>query len=77
MMHLWMSEMYYALFKGFPQHLKAYCLPPSFKLNHADGQFVLEPLLFIRGDATNLSLQLVSDVLRISQAPGRGFSLSI
>jgi len=69
--------MYYVLFNGCPEHLNAECLPPSFKLNQADGEFLLEPLLFIRGDAMNRSLQLVSDALRASQAPGPEFCLSI
>jgi len=76
-MHLWISEMYYALFNGFPERLNADCLSPSFKLDQTDGELRLEPLLFIRGDAINLSLQLVGDPLRISQAPGDGFCLSI
>jgi hypothetical protein len=67
----------YALFNGFPECLNADCLPPSFKLDYADGIFRLEPLLFIRGNAINLSLQLDSNLLRISQAPGRCFCLSI
>jgi hypothetical protein len=75
--HLWISEMYHVLFNGFPERLNAHCLPPSFKLDHADRELRLELLLFIRGDAINLSLQLVSDMLRISQAPGGGFYLSI
>jgi len=76
-MHLWISEMDYALFNGFPERLNADCLPPSFKLDHADREFLVELLLFIRGDAINLSLQLDSDALRISQASGCGFCLSI
>ena len=76
-MHLWISEMYHALFNGFPEHLNADCLSLSFKLNQTDGEFRSEPLLFIQGDAINLSLQLVSDTLHISQAPVRGFNLSI
>jgi len=76
-MHLWISEIYYVLFNGFPERLNADCLPPSFKLDQTDGEFRLELLLFIRGDAINLSLQLVSDPLRISQASGGGFCLSI
>ena len=76
-MHLWISEMYHALFNGFPQRLNAHCFPPRFQLDHADGELHLEPLLFIRGDALNVSLLLVSDTLRIGQAPGGGFCLSI
>jgi len=76
-MHHWISEEYYALFNGFPEHLNRDCLPPSFKLGRADGELLLEPLLFIQGDAINLSPKLVSDLLRISQAPARGFCLSI
>jgi hypothetical protein len=76
-MNLWISEMYHALFNVFPEHLNADYLPPSFKLNQTDGEFHLEPLLSIRGDAMNLSLQLVSDTLHISQTPGRGFCLTI
>jgi len=69
--------MYYALFNGFPERLNADCLPTSFKLERMDGEFRLEPLLFIQGDAINLSLHLVSDPHCISLAPGRGFCLSI
>jgi len=76
-MHHWISELYYTLFNRVPERLNAECLPPSFQLHQADGEFLLELLLFIRGDAINLSLQLVSDALRISQAPGRDFCLSI
>jgi hypothetical protein len=56
--HLWISEMYPALFNGFPERLNADYLPPSFKFYQMDGEFRLEPLLFIRGDPINLSLQL-------------------
>ena len=76
-MHLWLSEMYYALLNGFPERPNANCLPASCKLDQTDGDFRLEPLLFIRGDAINLPLQLGSDPLHISQAPGGGFCLSI
>jgi len=76
-MHLWMSQMNYTLFNGFPERLNADCLPPRFKLDQAEGEFLLEPHLLIRGDAINLSVKLVSHALRISQAPGRGFCLSI
>jgi hypothetical protein len=76
-MHLWISKLDYALFNDFPEHLNADGLPPSFKLDHADGEFLLEPHLFIRGDAKNLSLQLDRDALCISRAPDRGFTLSI
>ena len=65
-MHRGISEMDYALFNGFPQRQNADCLPPSFKLDHEDGEFLLETLLFIRRDAINLSLQLDSDALCIT-----------
>jgi hypothetical protein len=76
-MHLWISEMYYMMFNGFPECLNAECLPPSFKLHQTDGEFLLEPFLFIRGNAILLSRQLDRDVLSLSQAPGGGFRLSI
>jgi hypothetical protein len=76
-MHLSISEKYYALFHGLPERLNAECLAPRFNLDQKDGEFRLELLLFIRGDAINLSLQLVSDPPGISQAPGGGFCLSI
>jgi len=76
-MHLGIYEMDYRLFNGYPERLNADFLPPSFKLDHVDGGFLLETLLFIRGDAINLSFQQDSDVLRNSQARGRGFYLSI
>jgi hypothetical protein len=69
--------MYHALFNCFSEHLNGECLPASFKLDQTDGEVRLEPLLFIRGDARNLYLQLVSDTHRISQAPGRVFCLSM
>jgi len=66
-----------ALFNCFPERLNDDYLPPSFPLDHVDGEFLLETLLFIQGDAINLCLQLDSDMLRISQTLGRGFCLSI
>jgi len=76
-MRLWGSDMYYTLFDGFPQCPNADCLPPSFKLNQADGGILHEPVLFIRGNAINLTLQLVSNTLCISEAPAPGFCLRI
>jgi len=46
-MHLWISEVDYELVNGFPERLNADFLLPSFKLDHADGEFRLEPVLFI------------------------------
>jgi len=68
--------MYYALFNGFPERLNANYLPTSNKLDQGDEEFLLQPRLFIRGDAMNLSLQLVTDTLRISPGPGCGSCLS-
>ena len=76
-MPFWISEMNYTLFNGFLERLNADCFPPSFKLDQVEGELILEPHLLIRGDAINLSLKLVSHALHISQAPGRGFCLSI
>ena len=76
-MHHLISKKDYVLFNGFPERLNADCLLPSFKLNHADGEFLVEPPLFIQGDAINLSLQLDSDAICISQAQGHGFCASI
>jgi hypothetical protein len=59
------------------ERLNADGLPPSFQLNQADGEFLLEPLLFIRGDDINLSFLLVTDVHHMSQPPGHGFCLNI
>jgi len=67
----------YMLFIGVLERLNANGLPPSFKLDHADGEFFVEPLLFIRSNGITLSLELDSDVLCISQASGRGSCLSI
>ena len=67
----------YALFNGILERLNADCLEPRFKLGQAGQAFLLEPLLSIRRVAVNLFLQLDSDPLRISQAPGRGFCLCI
>ena len=76
-MHLWISEMDYTLFDGFPELLNANCLPPSFKFDQVDGQFLLETHLLIQCDTINLSLQLIRNVVCISDTPGGGFSLSI
>jgi len=76
-MHFGISEMHYVLSNGLPEHLNGNCFPPSLKLDQADGGFLVEPLLFIPGEAINLFLQLVSYTLWISQAPGRGFCLSM
>jgi hypothetical protein len=75
--HLSITEMYYTLFNCFPERLIADCLPPSFKLHETDGEYLLEPLLLIRGDALHPSLLLVCYQLHISQAPGGGCCLSI
>jgi hypothetical protein len=68
--------MYHPLFNCFSECLNGEYLPASFKLDQMDGEVGLELLLFIRGDAINLYLQLDSDTLRISQGPGRVFRLS-
>jgi len=67
----------YALFNGLPERPNVNCLPPSFTLDQADGEFYLETLLFIWGNAINLSLQLDSDALCIGETPGRGVCHSI
>jgi len=76
-MHLSISEMDYTLFDGFLELLNANCLPTSFKLDQADGQFLLEPHLLIRCDTINLSLQLTHNAVNISKTPGSGSSLNI
>jgi hypothetical protein len=65
------------LFKSSEEWVNADCLPPRFKLDHGDAEFFLEPFLFIRGDAINLSLQMDFDTFGIGQAQGRSFGLSI
>jgi len=50
-MLLWISEIYYVLFNCFPERLNGDSLLPSIKLNQADGEFLLELLLVIWGDA--------------------------
>jgi hypothetical protein len=65
-MHLWISEMDYVLLNGFQEHPNAECLPTRFNVNRVERDHILELLLFIRGDAKHLSLQQVSDLLRIS-----------
>ena len=72
-MHFGIFEMYYALLNGVLEHLNAECLPLCFKHDQADGELLLELLLFIQGDGINLSLQLVTDPLQISETPGHGF----
>jgi len=44
-MHVWISEMDYTMFIGSLELLNADSLPSSFKLDQADGQFLLEPHL--------------------------------
>jgi hypothetical protein len=46
-MYLWIAKMDYALFNGFPKHMNADCLRTSFKLDHAEEEYLLEPLLSI------------------------------
>jgi len=41
-LNIWNTFM---LFGDFPELLNAHCLPPSFKLHHANGEFLLEPHL--------------------------------
>jgi len=66
----------YTLLDGFPELLNADCLPPSFKLDQADGEFLREPHLVFRSDTINLSLELNHNAVRISDTPGGGFNLS-
>jgi hypothetical protein len=66
-----------ALYDGFPDRLNADYLLSIFKLDEAEGVFLLEAYLLIPGDAINLSLQLDSHMLCISQAPGHGICLCI
>jgi len=67
----------YMLFDGFPELLNADCLPPSFKLDQADGEFLCELHLVFRSDTMNLSLELIHNAVRISDTPGGGFNISI
>jgi hypothetical protein len=76
-MHLWISEMDYTLFGGFPELVNADWLPPNFTFDQADAEFLLEPHLLIRYDTINLSLQLTHNAVRICHTPGGGCSLSI
>jgi len=76
-MNIWISEMNYTLFDGFPELLNADCMPPSFKLDQADGDFLHEPHLVFRTDTINLSLGLIYKEVHLSHTPGGGFNLSI
>ena len=76
-MDLWISKMYYMLFNVSPELLNANCLPPSFKLDQADGKLVLEPHLVIRNDTTNLSLQVIRYTVRIGNTTADGVSHGI
>jgi hypothetical protein len=49
----------YTLFGGFPELLNADCLPPSFKLDQADGELLREPHPFFSSYTMNLSLKLI------------------
>jgi len=75
--HPWRSGKYYSLFNQFPELLNANCLPPCFKFDQADRQFLFEPHPLIQCDAINLSLQLIWNSVPSSDRRGGGFSLSI
>jgi hypothetical protein len=77
MMHHWISGVDYTLCDCYPQCLNADRLPPSFKLDHADGVFLPELLLFIQGIALYRSLQLSYNPLILSHTPGCCLCLSI
>jgi len=64
------------LFNGSPEHLNDNCLPPSFTLDEADGEFLPEPHLLMRSNTINHSLLLIHNVVCISKTPGGDFSLS-
>ena len=67
----------YTLFDGVLELLNGNWLPPSFKLNKADGEFLCETHLVFRSDTMNLSLELIHNAVRIRYTPGGGFNLSI
>jgi hypothetical protein len=67
----------YTLFDGFPKLQNTHCLPPSFKLDQADGEFLHEPHLVYSSDTMNHSLELIHNAVRISDTPGGGFNVSI
>jgi len=69
--------MYYTLFDGFLQRLNAICLPPNFKLDQADAQFLSEPHLVVPSETINHYLQLIPNAGCISDSPGTGNSPSI
>jgi len=75
--HLWISEMKNAVFNGFLHLLTADCLPPSLKLDQAEGEFPIQWHLAIWGDANHLSLILLIQMFRISHAPEHGLCLWI
>jgi hypothetical protein len=72
-MHHLELEMHYTLFNCWLERPNADYLLPSFELGQADREFLLELRIFLQGDAINQSLQLGSDPLRLSQAPGHHF----
>jgi len=76
-MHLGLSEMDYMMFDDFPELLNADCLPPSFKLDQADGELLHEPYVVFRSDARNLAPELMHNAVHISDTPGGGFDPSI
>ena len=55
-MHLWLSAMYYTLCDHFPDVLHADSIPPSFKPDQADAEFLHDSHLLIWSITTNLSL---------------------
>jgi hypothetical protein len=67
----------YALLNWFPEHLIADFLPPSFTLDQAGVEFLLEQYLLISGDSIKDSLKPVNHALRISRPPGHSICLII
>jgi hypothetical protein len=74
---LLMSEIEHTLFNDFPELLNANLLPPPFKFDQADGQYLLEMHLLIRSDTIDPPFQLIRNAVDISDTSSGGFSPTI
>jgi len=67
----------YMLLYVFPDLWNADCFPESFALDRVDGVLLREPHLVFWSDTMDLSLELIHNVVCISDTLGGGFNHSI
>jgi len=76
-MHHSLSKIYHTPFYHCLDLLYTDSLPPCFKLNQGDVEFLLDAHLLIRSDTINLFFQLIHNAVHISDALGCALSFSI